>query len=444
VPGRPFGRFARKQYNIEEDAVSRSHHFERHLSIISTTQAGEQGNDRGSYGPSFSASGRYVTFESFSSNLAPGDTNGTIDVFKKDLRTDELTLVSTNADGELANDGSQSLGISANGRYVLFGSSADNLVAHDDNGVRDIFVKDTRTSEVSLVSADAAGQVGQGGESFGASISANGRYVVFNSQAKNLVPGDINHYNNVFLKDLKTGHVTLVSADAEGHPGIGPGSAYDGASFGGTIAADGRYAGFTSGAENLLPHDANNATDVFIKNLRTGEVALASTDGQGHQGNAWSGDAALSADGRYVAFRSWASNFVAGDDNQDADIFVKDMCTGQLTLVSGDAEGHVGNGQSVDASISPNGRYVAFASGASNLVAGDTNGITDIFVRDMHTGSLKLISVGPHGEASDFQSVGPQVSDTGDVVFASGARNLVEDDANSVSSFYPYDIFLWA
>lgn len=417
-------------------------HHDRDLTIVNTTESGEQGNGSGSYDPSLSANGRYVSFESFSTNFVPDDTNNTYDVFRKDLRSGELVRVSVASDGEQANGGSISFDISGNGRYVVFSSDATNLVPGDTNGERDVFVKDMRTGGVTLVNTDAEGAVGQG-ESFLASISRNGRWVAFESEAPNLVPDDSNGTADVFVKDLRTGAVTLVSADAEGNQGTGPVSAYYGASVEPSISADGRWVAFKSFATNLVPDDTNAAPDVFVKDLHSGAILRASTGSDGEQGNGDSSAASISADGHLVAFVSSASNFAPCDDNGTFDVFVKDLRTGALTLVSADPDGHPGNGGSGEPSISPNGRYVAFTSNASNLVEGDDNGHSDVFVRDLQTGRITLVSADPDGRPGDYDSGGSDVANNGDVVFASGATDLVANDANTVSGSNPFDIFYW-
>ncbi|HMJ31064.1 MAG TPA: hypothetical protein VK512_20330, partial [Xanthobacteraceae bacterium] len=175
-------------------------------------------------GPSISADGRYVAFRSDASNLVPGDTNGTGDVFVRDLQTGAITRVSTNASGDQGNSASGDPSISADGRYVAFYSSASNLVPGDTNFLADVFVRDLQTGAITRVSTNASGVQGNGGEhpsvsSWSPSISADGRYVAFDSYASNLVPGDTNGYADVFVRDLQTGAITRVSTNASGDQG---------------------------------------------------------------------------------------------------------------------------------------------------------------------------------------------------------------------------------
>jgi Ca2+-binding RTX toxin-like protein len=189
-----------------------------------------------------------------------------------------------------------------------------------------------------------------------------------------LVPGDINSQPDIFVKDLATGAIKLASTAADGTPANDLSNALP------AISADGRFVGFWSNATNLVPRDFNGHPDVFVKDLLTGAIALVSTAADGTQGNEHSAFPALSADGRFVAFVSPASNLVTGDTNGTLDIFVKDLATGAITRVSTAIDGTQGNSISFRRAISADGRLVGFDSGASNLVPGDTNGTVDVFV----------------------------------------------------------------
>jgi Tol biopolymer transport system component len=264
--------------------------------------------------------------------------------------------------------------ISADGRYVAFASGASNLVPGDTNGWADVFVHDQQTGQTSLVSVAADGMQGNGG-SWGPSISADGRYVAFTSEASNLVPGDANGVQDVFVHDRETEQTSRVSLAADGTEG-------NSHSAGPSMSADGRYVAFRSWASNLVPGDTNGMLDIFIHDRQTGQTSRVSVATDGTEGNSHSAGPSISADGRYVAFISEASNLVPGDTNGQQDIFVHDRQTGQTSRVSVAADGTQGNGGSYWPSISANGRYVAFMSEASNLVPGDTNGQQDVFVHD--------------------------------------------------------------
>ena len=186
----------------------------------------------------------------------------------------------------------------------------------DTNGVDDVFVKDLQTGATTRVSTDSAGNQGddRSGYAGDIAISADGRYVVFGSDALNLVPGSTRHMHDIFLKDTRTGRTTRVTNSMTG-------AQPNWASVAPTISADGRYVGFFSGASDLVPGDTNANNDAFVKDVQTGTTVLVSTDGNGNQGNKASTDAALSADGRYITFRSSATNLVPGDTNGKTDIF---------------------------------------------------------------------------------------------------------------------------
>ena len=405
----------------------------RTLTLVSTDAQDNQatgGNFGGSFDPVASRNGRFVAFISSAENLVPGDTNGLPDVFLKDLRTGVVTLVSANEEGSPGNAISLAPSITANGRYIAFGSSASNLVAGDANGASDVFLRDLRTGEVSLVSIGDDGQQGNG-ESGGASISADGRFVAFQSVATNLDTRASDNLPDIFVKDTRTGEVTLVSVGLDGGQS-------DSFSVAPSISADGRFVAFQSFATNLAEGDTPFTVDVFVADLRTGEITLVSTPAGGTPAESASLAPAISRNGRIVAFQSIEA-LVPVDTNGQFDVYAKDMQTGELTLVSATLDGTVGDEFSGIPSISPNGRYVAFESRASNLAPRDTNGEFDVLVKDLRTGELTLVSRTPGGQAGNLNSAGPSVNNDGDVVFASRSSDLVPGDTNQL-----FDIFLWA
>ena len=177
-----------------------------------------------------------------------------------------------------------------------------------------------------------------------------------------------------------------------------------------SISATGRFVAFDSPASNLVSEDTNNTIDVFVHDRKTGQTTRVSVASDGTQGNEFSDAPSISASGRYVAFFSLASNLVSGDTNGTGDVFVHDRKTGQTTLVSVASDGTQANGGSVHASISANGRYVAFQSEASNLVSGDTNNTIDVFVHDRVTGQTTLVSVHSNGtQGNDLSLHLPQL-----------------------------------
>jgi Tol biopolymer transport system component len=401
------------------------------LLILISLAAGAQGN-AASGNPAISADGRYVTFESAATNLVAGDTNSMYDIFVRDRTAGVTSRVSKNSAGEEGTLVSYQPSISEDGRYVAFHSYANNLVTGDTNGAPDIFVRDRQTGTTTLVSKSSAGVEGDTA-SFNPSISADGRYVAFRSVASNLVAGDTNGFEDVFVRDRQTGTTWLISKSSAGVQGEGV-SQYP------SISADGRYVAFDSAATNLVAGDTNGVNDIFVRDRQTGTTTLVSKDSAGVQGEGTSYRASISAEGRYVAFHSAATNLVSGDTNGVNDIFVRDRQTGTTTRVSKDSAGMQGDDDSFDPAISAEGRYVTFYSGATDLVSDDTNTATDIFVRDRQTGTTTRVSKNSAGGEVDGSSWAPAISADGRyVTFYSGATNLVAGDTNSNQDVFVRD-----
>jgi Tol biopolymer transport system component len=395
---------------------------------VSVTEDGAEGN-ADSYGPSTSGDGRFVAFYSSASNLVAGDTNSASDVFVYDRQSGSVQRISVADGGAEGNAYSFSPSISDDGRFVAFTSNASNLVAGDTNGHEDIFVYDRQTQSIQRVSVADGGAEGND-YSFDPSISGDGRFVAFYSYASNLVAGDTNNCNDVFVFDRQSGSVQRVSVADGGAEG----NAY---SFSPSISDDGRFVAFTSYASNLVTGDTNSMQDIFVYDRQTGSIHRASVANGGTESNDSSDSASISGDGRFVAFTSNASNLVTGDANGTSDVFVYDCQTGSIQRASAATGGAEGNGYSDGASISGDGRFVVFYSSASNLVAGDTNGRADIFVYDRQADTLRRVSVATDGAEADYDSYSPSISGDGRVVtFLSNASNLVAGD---LSGFY--DIF---
>ena len=340
---------------------------------VSVDSGGAQGNGD-SKPPSLSANGRFVVFASSASNLVPGDTNNRDDVFVHDRQSGTTERVSIDAAGVEANSDSTEPSISADSRFVVFTSFASNLVAGDSNGCSDVFVHDRQTGTIERVSVDSNGAQGVV-DSSSPSISADGRFVAFQSLAANLVAGDTNGRSDIFVRDRQSGTTERVSLDSGGAQGNGD-------SLGTSISADGRCVAFASRATNLVAGDTNGWMDAFVRDRQSGTTERVSLDSGGSEGNNDSRVASISSDGRYVAFFSDASNLVAGDTTGARDILVRDRQSGATERVSVDSGGGEGNLDSVSPWISADGRFVAFRSFASNLVTGDTNARYDVFVHD--------------------------------------------------------------
>ncbi len=402
------------------------------ISSASSSMGSVIGNSTSQF-PSISADGRYVAFISVADNLVAGDANGTADAFVKDTLTGETTLVSTRSDGTQGNGSCKRVSISADGTYVAFGSLSSNLVAGDTNGTYDVFIKNRTTGDIVLASTSTAGVQGNGSSDY-AVLSPDGRYLAFCSAASNLVDGDTNGTWDSFVKDLQTGTTTLVSTSTAGEIG-------NGYSWCPTISDDGRYVAFASLADNLVPDDSNDTWDVFVKDLQTGQVTLASANIAGVQGNDDSECAGISGDGHHVVFLSLADNFVPGDANGTYDVFSKDLQTGEITLASADAAGLQGDAMSGGYVTNHDGRFVTFVSLASNLIDGDTNGKSDVFVKDIQTGAIRRLSVSDSGNQGNSECGdpydpdpvvwSPQISSDGRyVAFITLSSNLVDGDSN--------------
>jgi hypothetical protein len=408
-------------------------------SRISVDSNGNEGNNS-ALNPVISADGRYVAFDSDATNLIINDTNDDIDdIFIRDLQANTTSLISLNSNGTQGNNASLDPSVSSDGRYVAFQSLASNLAIGDTNATSDIFVRDLQTNTTQRISVDANGTQADN-YSNNPSISANGRFVAFYSEASNLVPDDTNDRPDIFVRDLQANTTQRVSVDSNGIQGN------DGSFQQPEISADGRYVTFESDATNLVPNDTNDARDIFVRDLQTNTTRRVSVDSNGIQGNSGSFFPVISADGRYVTFESDATNLVADDTNNGIsgdinDIFVYDLQANTTSLVSVSSDGTQGNSNSFSASISADGRYVAFVSTASNLVPDDLNKAGDVFLRDLQTNTTRLISVSSDDAQGDGgSSVDPAISADGRfIAFNSFASNLVPDDTNESRDIFVTD-----
>lgn len=429
----------------------------------SVNSSGAQGNGDSGFSlpparisgrPSFSQDGRFVTFESFATNLVENDNNGIRDIFVHDRQNGQTARVSIATGGvESVGGDSQNVRMTPDGRFVVFDSLATNLVAGDTNassqggGGRDIFVHDRTNGTTERVSVFGAGDQGicnnlpAGGNqcnSFNGTISADGRYVAFSSFAQNLTGANI--FSNVYVRDRQSGTTTRISIGAL------PGGNTDGNTLSATISADGQFIVFESEASNLVTDnapgdtdDTNGVSDIFVWSRATGNVTRVSTDATGNLANLASTQPWISSNGQLVAFASLADDLVGvgNDTNGQQDIFVKawqPTGTGTVQRVSVDVVGLEGNGESANPFLSPDGTFVVFDSFATNLVQGSpTNGNRHVFVAN-RSGSgvwMKRMSASSGGLDGDGNSQFGVISDDGRFVgFSSFATNLVASDAN--------------
>ncbi|MDF1861280.1 MAG: hypothetical protein P1U87_13770 [Verrucomicrobiales bacterium] len=401
-----------------------SHATER----VSVDAEGNESNGGGS-DPAISRDGRFVVFESHATDLITGDTNGVQDLYAKDRQTGAIKRVSlTSMNGE-SNQDSDNQSISGDGSVIAFECYASNMIALDPDGNADIYVYNETLDQLEIVSISEAGLKGNG-DSTDPSISNDGRYVAFESNATNLVADDTNGRTDIFVYDRHDNTIERVSikdlnTEANHH------------SRNAAISGDGRYVAFSSKASNLVDGDTNGRDDIFVHDRVSGTITRVSISSGGSEADNGSNSPAVSSDGRFVAFQSSATNLVSGDTNATEDIFLKDLETGNLVRCSVDDSGIEGNGYSQDAALSADGRFIAFKSYATNLVAGDTNVAGDIFVHDRIARETRRISVDDSGTEADGESFFPEISGDGRVVaFQSNATNLVNGDLNNRSDIF--------
>ncbi|MEP6955459.1 MAG: hypothetical protein ABI883_01435 [Chthoniobacterales bacterium] len=343
------------------------------ITRVSVNNSGKQGNDDSDL-PSISGDGRYVAFESYAKNLVPNDSNFRPDIFVHDRETHTTKRVSVSSSGKQSTDFSGGARISSDGRYVAFFSAANTLVPNDTNSSYDVFVRDLQTNTTSRVSLNSTGGQGEQGSGGHIDISGDGRFVVFESAAENLVNNDSNSRTDIFVRDRQTSLTTRVSINSNG--GQANNDCYEP-----RITSDGRFVVFRSLAGNLVTGDGNNRNDVFLRDRQTSTTKRISMS---NNGGAINGDAvtpAISNDGRFVIYESNATNIVP-DTNGVHDIFLRDRQLNKNALVSLANDGSQGDLSSFVPSISGTGRYVAWETGSGNLVPNDTLGYSDIFVRD--------------------------------------------------------------
>ena len=349
--------------------------------LVSYNAAGTAAGNGVSEEPSISADGRYVSFTSAATDVVTPDNNDARDIFRRDLQSNTTVRVSNNRDGNLPNDFSAEPVSSENGQFIAFTSRAGNITAvgvdRDDLRVRDVFLRNMATGVPVLVSVTPGGLSGNGG-SFDPSVSGNGQFVAFRSEANDLVAGaDTNAFRDIYVRDM-TGNVT--SLVSRGFGGV----AADGNSDSPSISEDGNFIVFSSEATNLVAPglDTNGAVrDIFVFNRTTNEITIVSQNQlRAGTGNGASSEPSISEDGRFVGFTSDASDLVVGDANAASDVFLYDITTGAMSLVSANTAGAPANGASRDAFVAPQGRFIVFSSAASDLVTGDANGTSDVFV----------------------------------------------------------------
>ena len=370
--------------------------------------------------PSVSASGRYVAFESTAFDLAGvTDTNSGADIFVRDQQTGVTVLVSVNSAGNgTGNRPSTKPFISADGRYVVFQSDSGTLTPNDGNTTTDVFLRDLQAGTTTLLSAAVGGASSGNSASSDPVISANGRVVVFHSFASNLVPGDTNGATDVFAYDVQTGTTSLVSANTAGAAG-NDSSFMERVGYvefyRRVLSDDGRFVVFTSRASDLSPLDPNHVDDSYVRDLQTGTTTLVSVNKTG-TGSSGATIPVISGNGRYVSFQSTATDLTANDPGNGLDLFVRDLQTATTSLVSVTRAGAGADAHGNSYffhTMSYDGRFVAFEAQSNNIVENDAGSSNDVFVRDLQTNTTVRASVNAAGTSTGGGGLNPAISSDG-------------------------------
>ena len=423
--------------------------------LVSVNDAGtDSGNGATEeFGFDVSHSGSFVVFASSANDLVASDTNGFTDVFLRRLSgIPDTFMISLNSAGNQGGNG-HSIGasISADGKTIGYRSTANDLVANDNNQDSDVFVRGTGSSSSILVSHKDSSSQSANGFSQGVAVSADGSTVRFVSDANDIAQRDYNAQNDLFVHNVASGNNELVSKLNTALPTSVTGASDSNFSAAGAIgeisfSADGRYAVFQSGSENLVPNDNNGEIDVFRYDRLTNNIDLVSENLAGNSGgNGRSTNAVISADGMFVAFQSFANDLETIDSNNREDVFIRDFTGTPVTrLLSVNSAGtNGGSSLSQNPQISADGSKVAFESRSADLVSTDTNGSKDIFVAST-TGlpAIELVSINSSGTGSgNGESERPVINADGTVVaFQSDANNLVSIDTNNAQDIFARSI----
>jgi uncharacterized repeat protein (TIGR01451 family) len=404
---------------------------------VSVDSAGNEGNDASGIS-AISADGRFVAFGSAATNLIAGG-NLPFNIFVHDRLAGTTDVVSVSSSGRQGEGLSSSPDISDDGRFVAFDSDAANLVRGDRNNITDVFRHDRTTGQTILVSVSSDGQQGDA-SSHAPAISADGRFIVFHANSS-LTAEDTNDTTDVYVRDVQAGTTTLVSVSFDGT------SAGNNTSFIQDISAEGRFVAFVSDATNLIPNDVDDfEANVYVRDLVAGTTELVSVGTDGTRATVGFFDSpAISADGRFVAFSTFTSLVPEDTRAFSLDIYLRDRLNNTTELISVNSDEVQGDGRSAGPSISADGRFVAFESDSANFAFPDepSGGFfpdEDIFVRDRQTGTTVRVSESSSGEEGNARSLGGTISADGLVTaFSSDASNLVPNDTNFVTDIFVHD-----
>ena len=397
----------------------------------------------------FSAStdGRFVAFASDADNLVVNDTNNFRDVFVRDQMVGTNILVSVSTNG-FAGDGlSSEPAISADGRYVAFTSRADNLVDGDNNGASDVFMRDLQTGAITLVSVNSTGTGPGNAASYSPIVASGGRYIVFRSKSTNLAPGSFSGAENLFLRDLQSTNIALTTAGLNGSA-MTPDGHFVVFAGGGALKvwktqpAGLIYSNNISGITNVAISPTGNriaywtGTSFLATDLPGGatRTVISNSSPASHPG------LRFSADGRFLAFAS--ATVAVGNKTNQVYLYDYSTATNRLVSIAYNSTG-AGNSSSDSPDISSDGRFVAYRSAASNLVPGDTNAVPDIFLFDTQTGATTLLSASFLGTfAANDRSSSPVFSGDGQTLFfQSWASDFADGDFNQAGDVVAYSLY---
>jgi len=394
--------------------------------LVSTAPDGSPANDH-SDRPQISGDGRYVTFDSYATNLVPGTSGLQRRVYRKDMVTGTTIPISVSNSGAIATGWSSFSYPSDDGNLIAFVSDSQGLAPVKNFG-RSVFVRDVAAGTTELISVNSAGKAGTGGASSRPMITGDGRFVAFSSKATNLSPLGGNGAEQVYLRDRLLHTTTLVSQTSTG--GLGNSTSYRG-----TASQDGRYVAFSSFASNMVPGPSQNGEGIFLRDMVAGTTIRVTTRLDGNPGTG--GRPYITPDGNSIAFNSY-DIFTAGDVIGTSDTFVWDRPTGQFDrLGASSAPNSDPNGDSLRLFLSDDSRYAIWNSFANNLTPNDGNPSGDVFFMDRQTQTTTLLSLSWFGGAADAQSFRPVFSNDGSkVAFLSQARNLVQGDTSTQYQVY--------
>ncbi len=411
--------------------------FSQSTEPVSVSFAGTFGNGA-SASPAIQAGGRFIYFESDASNLVAGDLNGATDIYRRDVASGETTLISTPMSGAgTPNGASQALDyLPGDYQWVVFQSDASDLVSGDTNGVADIFLAHIALGTIERISVTSTGAQATAA-SERPRFSADGSFVAFESDAA-LVPSDLNGLRDIYLLSLSTGDLELMSVTGAGVQGNGP--SYDVSRPRFSLPNYPLSLTFSSDASNLVPSDTNGVTDIFAKEGLSGQLTRLSVGLNGVQADGPSAQSEIYLFGGGVVYSSLASNLVTGDTNQDWDLFFVNPLTGVHERLNVTSNGGETSGLVVERpAVRVIGQQfdVSFSSSSPALVSGDTNGATDVFLRSHLTGVIERVSLADDGGQLNGDSLSPSVDWVlGTVAFESAATNVTVGGTPGAGQLY--------